>query len=166
MVLIMIDEAGYRLNVGIVICNQDNMLFWGRRIGQNSWQFPQGGMISYETKEQSLLRELREETGLEKDDIEIITELSEWVSYDLPENLIRRYKRPVCIGQKQKWFLLRLKTNEQKISLDISERPEFDSWKWVDYWHPLDDVIYFKREVYKKALIEFAPYLGYSREDG
>jgi putative (di)nucleoside polyphosphate hydrolase len=166
MVLIMIDDEGYRLNVGIVICNQDNMLFWGRRIGQNSWQFPQGGMTSYETIEQTLLRELREETGLEKDDIEVITELSEWVSYDLPDNLIRRYKRPVCIGQKQKWFLLRLKSKDQKIALNISERPEFDSWKWVDYWHPLDDVIYFKRDVYKKALIEFAPFLGYSREEG
>jgi len=161
----MIDEEGYRLNVGIVICNQDNMLFWGRRIGQNSWQFPQGGMTNYETKEQTLLRELREETGLEKDDIEIITELSEWVSYDLPENLIRRYKRPVCVGQKQKWFLLRLKSQDHKISLNISERPEFDSWKWVNYWHPLDDVIYFKRDVYKKALMEFAPYLGLSQDE-
>jgi putative (di)nucleoside polyphosphate hydrolase len=162
MAVIMIDDDGYRLNVGIVICNQDNMLFWGRRIGQNSWQFPQGGMTRYETIEQTLLRELREETGLEEDDIEIITQLSDWISYDLPENLIRRYKRPVCVGQRQKWFLLRLKSKDQSISLDAAERPEFDSWKWVDYWHPLDEVIYFKREVYKKALTEFAPFLGFS----
>ncbi|MFK5984736.1 MAG: RNA pyrophosphohydrolase [Pseudomonadota bacterium] len=160
----MIDDDGYRLNVGIVICNQDNRLFWGRRIGQSSWQFPQGGMSRYETIEQTLLRELREETGLEKGDIEVIAQLSEWISYDLPETLIRRYKRPVCVGQKQKWFLLRLKSRDQKIALDLSERPEFDSWKWVDYWLPLNEVIYFKREVYKKALVEFAPFLGYSAD--
>jgi putative (di)nucleoside polyphosphate hydrolase len=86
--------------------------------------------------------------------------LSEWITYDLPENLIRRYKRPVCIGQKQKWFLLRLTSHDKSVLLDAVERPEFDSWKWVDYWHPLDEVIYFKQDVYKQALTAFAPFLG------
>lgn len=156
----MIDENGYRLNVGIIICNQDNRLFWGRRIGQNSWQFPQGGISEYENTRQTLLRELKEETGLGSNDVEIIAELSRWISYDLPENLVRRYKKPLCIGQKQKWYLLRLIGSEEHICLNRCERPEFDSWKWVDYWHPLKEVIYFKHEVYRQALTEFAPYLG------
>jgi len=158
----VIDDDGYRLNVGIVLCNDDNQLFWGRRVGQNSWQFPQGGMSEYESPEQTLVRELYEETGLSVEDVEIVSRIDDWIKYDLPENLIRRYKRPVCVGQKQKWFLLRLKGTEKKIALDKCERPEFDSWKWVDYWKPLDEVIFFKRNVYKKALTEFAPLLGFS----
>jgi len=156
----VIDENGYRLNVGIIICNSDNMLFWGRRIGQNSWQFPQGGMSAYESCEQTLIRELHEETGLEKDDVEILSQLTDWVSYDLPDNLIRRYKRPVCIGQKQKWFLVRLTSEESRICLNRTGYPEFDDWKWIDYWKPLDEVIFFKREVYQKALEEFSPIIG------
>ncbi|MBF0265957.1 MAG: RNA pyrophosphohydrolase [Gammaproteobacteria bacterium] len=155
----MIDNDGYRLNVGIIICNDENQLFWGKRVGQESWQFPQGGIADYESSQQTLIRELYEETGLAEDDIEILAEMPEWIHYDLPENLIRRYKKPVCIGQKQKWYLVRLINSEDHISLKSCERPEFDSWKWVDYWKPLDDVIFFKREVYKKALTEFAPLL-------
>jgi len=162
----VIDDDGYRLNVGIVLCNDDNQLFWGRRVGQNSWQFPQGGMSEYELPEQTLIRELYEETGLSFDDVDIIGRIDEWIKYDLPENLIRRYKRPVCVGQKQKWFLLRLKSTDKQIALDKCERPEFDSWKWVEYWKPLEEVIFFKREVYKKALTEFAPLLGYIEDVG
>jgi len=160
----VIDDDGYRLNVGIVLCNDENRLFWGRRVGQNSWQFPQGGMSEYESPEQTLIRELYEETGLSINDVEIIYQIDDWIKYDLPENLIRRYKRPVCVGQKQKWFLLRLTGGDRKISLNKCERPEFDSWKWVEYWKPLDEVIFFKREVYKKALTEFAPLLGFAQD--
>ncbi len=122
-------------------------------------------MSQYENTRQTLFRELREETGLREQDIEIVAEMSRWLTYDLPENLIRHYKRPVCIGQKQKWFLLRLKTTDNHISLNSCERPEFDSWKWVDFWQPLREVIYFKQNVYRQALTEFAPYLGYTAKD-
>ena len=148
----MIDSDGYRANVGIIIFNDDGQLFWARRIGQDAWQFPQGGISYAESAEQAVFRELKEETGLTAKDVEIISQTEDWLRYDLPEHMVRRYKRPVCIGQKQKWFLLRLLSNEQSILLDQNQRPEFDCWKWVDYWLPAKDVIDFKREVYLSAL--------------
>jgi putative (di)nucleoside polyphosphate hydrolase len=155
--VIVIDSDGYRLNVGIIIVNDDGKLFWARRIGQDAWQFPQGGIAYAESPEQAVYRELREETGLKADDVQLIAQTDGWLRYNLPEHLVRRYKRPVCIGQKQKWFMLRLLTNEQSISLDRNQRPEFDLWKWIDYWKPLTEVISFKREVYREALEYFAP---------
>lgn len=155
----MIDSDGYRANVGIIIFNDDGLLFWARRIGQDAWQFPQGGISYAESPEQAVFRELKEETGLTADDVEIVSQTEGWLRYDLPEHMVRRYKRPVCIGQKQKWFLLRLIANETSILLDQNQRPEFDYWKWVDYWQPVKDVIDFKREVYQSALKYFAPLL-------
>ncbi len=155
----MIDANGYRANVGIIIFNNDNELFWARRIGQDAWQFPQGGIAYAESPEQAVYRELREETGLTARDVEIIAQTEGWLHYDLPEHMVRRYKRPVCIGQKQKWFMLRLLSDEKAISLDQTQRPEFDLWKWVDYWRPVNEVISFKREVYREALEFFAPVL-------
>ncbi len=155
----MIDANGYRANVGIIIFNNDNELFWARRIGQDAWQFPQGGIAYAESPEQAVYRELREETGLTAQDVEIIAQTEGWLHYDLPDHMVRRYKRPVCIGQKQKWFMLRLLADEKSISLDQTQRPEFDLWKWVDYWRPVNEVIFFKREVYREALEFFAPVL-------
>lgn len=155
----MIDSNGYRANVGIIISNKDNELFWARRIGQDAWQFPQGGIAYAESPKQAVYRELREETGLTAKDVEIIAQTEGWLHYDLPEHMVRRYKRPVCIGQKQKWFMLRLLADENAISLDQNQRPEFDLWKWVDYWRPVNEVISFKREVYREALEFFAPVL-------
>lgn len=155
----MIDSNGYRANVGIIIFNKDNELFWARRIGQDAWQFPQGGIAYAESPEQAVYRELKEETGLTAQDVEIIAQTENWLHYDLPEHMVRRYKRPVCIGQKQKWFMLRLLADENAISLDQNQRPEFDLWKWVDYWRPVNEVISFKREVYREALEFFAPVL-------
>lgn len=155
----MIDSNGYRANVGIIIFNNDNELFWARRIGQDAWQFPQGGIAYAESPEQAVYRELREETGLTAQDVEIIAQTEGWLHYDLPEHMVRRYKRPVCIGQKQKWFMLRLLADEKAISLDQNQRPEFDLWKWVDYWRPINEVISFKQDVYREALEFFAPVL-------
>ena len=152
----MIDSDGYRANVGIIIFNDNSQLFWARRIGQDAWQLPPGGISYAESPEQAVFRELKEETGLTAKDVEIVSQTKGWLRYDLPEHMVRRYKRPVCIGQKQKWFLLRLIADERSISLDQNQRPEFDYWKWVDYWQPVSDVIDFKREVYQSALDSFA----------
>ncbi len=151
----MLDADGFRSNVGIIICNPSGKLLWTRRIGQDAWQFPQGGMRSGESFEQALYRELHEEVGLSEDDVSILKRTRGWLRYRLPERLIRRGPGPLCIGQKQKWFLLSLDSDESRIQLVHSAQPEFDDWRWVNYWEPARKVIAFKRDVYRKALRQF-----------
>ena len=150
----MIDSEGYRPNVGIVICNRRGQLLWAKRIGQSAWQFPQGGIDEDETIEQALFRELEEEVGLRGNDVSVLHRTTEWLRYDLPKNYIRYHKNPLCIGQKQKWFLLGLEADDSQIELDKFGEPEFDDWRWVSYWYPVNQVIEFKRDVYRRALRE------------
>jgi putative (di)nucleoside polyphosphate hydrolase len=156
----VIDGDGYRPNVGIILSNSDGRLLWARRIGQDAWQFPQGGIRHDETPEEALYRELAEEVGLCRADVEIIGCTKGWLRYQLPERYIRRTSNPLCIGQKQVWYGLRLIASEQSVRLDISAKPEFDCWRWVDYWYPLRAVVAFKRLVYERALHELAPLLN------
>lgn len=156
----MIDAEGFRLNVGMILMNKEGKLFWAKRLGMDAWQFPQGGINENETAEDALFRELSEEIGLEYSDVKILAETEDWLKYRLPKRFIRTYSKPLCIGQKQKWFLLNLISNEDKISLAHCKNPEFDAWEWVNYWHPLKQVVAFKRDVYKKALKEFHPVLS------
>jgi len=153
----VIDSDGYRPNVGIILTNRDGKLLWARRIRQDAWQFPQGGIRRRETPEEAMFRELGEEIGLEPHHVDVLGTTRGWLRYRLPERYIRRHQKPVCIGQKQVWFMLRLVGDERFVRLDLSETPEFDNWRWVDYWHPLKEVVSFKRSVYKKALKELAP---------
>jgi len=155
----VIDSDGFRPNVGIILVNRKRQLFWGRRIGQNAWQFPQGGIKRNETPEEALYRELAEEVGLGMEHVEIMGATQGWLRYRLPARLIRHHRSPVCIGQKQVWFMLRLIGEERAVQLDASGEPEFDDWRWVDYWHPLREVVFFKRGVYDRALSELAPLL-------
>ncbi|WP_455198294.1 RNA pyrophosphohydrolase [Kaarinaea lacus] len=153
----MIDSEGYRPNVGIILCNGKGHLLWARRIGQDAWQFPQGGIQSHESPEDALYRELREEIGLEQHHVEVLGCTRGWLRYDLPKRFIRHGSQPVCIGQKQLWFLLRLLGSDDDVKLDVGEKPEFDGWRWVEYWYPIDEVVSFKQEVYRNALEELAP---------
>jgi putative (di)nucleoside polyphosphate hydrolase len=155
----MIDPDGYRLNVGIVLCNDEGRVFWARRIGMRSWQFPQGGIKKNEDPEAAMYRELYEEVGLRYRDVKLIGRTREWLRYELPERYIRKHSFPLCIGQKQLWYMLRLAAHESRIRLNCTGKPEFDSWCWVDYWHPINDVVYFKRQVYRQALTELGDYL-------
>lgn len=155
----MIDSNGYRSNVGIVLCNDQGRVFWARRIGSDSWQFPQGGFKKDENSEQAMYRELHEETGLHENHVEVIGRTSKWLHYDLPERYIRKNSYPLCIGQKQLWFLLRLVADESNVCLNSSHQPEFDDWCWIDYWMPVNNVVFFKREVYQHALNELGRYL-------
>ena len=153
----MIDPDGYRPNVGIVLLNEDGRLFWARRVHRDGWQFPQGGMNSDETPLEAMYRELEEETGLRADHVEVLAETRGWLRYRLPSRYVRRHQRPVCIGQKQVWFLLRFVGHERHLCLDASDKPEFDGWRWVDFWYPAEHVVAFKRQVYERALRQFAP---------
>ncbi len=161
----MIDSDGYRPNVGIILSNGEGKLLWARRIGQNAWQFPQGGIRSDETPEEAMYRELTEEVGLGSEHVEVIGATRGWLRYRLPKRLIRRNSKPVCIGQKQVWFMLRLLADENEVRLDLTSHPEFDHWCWVDYWHPVMEVVHFKRDVYSRALQELAHHLGYDKQE-
>jgi len=144
----------------MIVAGTDGRVLWAKRSGQDAWQFPQGGMQSRETPEQALYRELEEELGLQPQHVECLGVTRDWLSYRLPYYLVRRGRRPVCIGQKQKWFLLRLCADEATVRLNLTCKPEFDDWRWVDYWLPLREIVAFKQEVYRCALKELAPLLG------
>ncbi|BBD78859.1 RNA pyrophosphohydrolase [Aerosticca soli] len=153
----MIDVDGYRPNVGIVLVNDEGRLFWARRISRDGWQFPQGGMRSDETPLEAMYRELEEETGLGAGHVQVLASTPGWLRYRLPGRCVRHHQRPTCIGQKQVWFLLRLLESERAVRLDASDKPEFDLWRWVDFWYPAKHVVSFKRGVYERALRHFAP---------
>ncbi|MEN9560461.1 MAG: hypothetical protein RLZZ502_1672 [Pseudomonadota bacterium] len=155
----MLDRDGFRPNVAIVIANARNQVFWGKRIGEHSWQFPQGGINHGESPEQAMLRELYEEVGLQSSDVSILGRTRDWMRYEVPHQWVRREWRGSYRGQKQIWYLLRLNTPDSHVSLRSTEEPEFDAWRWHDYWVPLDSVIEFKRDVYRRALIELERYL-------
>jgi len=153
----VIDSEGFRANIGIIVCNDFGNLLWTRRIGQNSWQFPQGGVDAGESAEQALYRELKEEIGLEKQDVRILASTKQWLKYRLPNRYIRQDSFPLCVGQKQKWYMLQLVSNESRIHFDETGHPEFDHFMWVNYWYPLRQVIAFKQGVYRQALTELLP---------
>jgi putative (di)nucleoside polyphosphate hydrolase len=155
----VIDREGYRLNVGIILSNTRNQVFWGKRVREDAWQFPQGGMKRGETPEQAMFRELEEEVGLQSCHVRILGRTREWLRYDVPEQWTRRDSRGLYRGQKQIWFLLRLTGRDCDVRLRANERPEFDAWRWSEYWVPMQSVVEFKREVYHNALAELARYL-------
>lgn len=155
----MIDREGYRPNVGIILCNAHNQVFWGKRVNQHAWQFPQGGINAGETPEQAMFRELEEEVGLQPEHVRILGRTREWLRYDVPAHWTRRDNRGLYRGQKQIWFLLRLTGRDCDVSLRASGHPEFDAWRWNEYWVSMDSVVDFKREVYRLALEELERYL-------
>ena len=152
----MLDRDGYRPNVGIIIVNHRNEVFWGKRVREHSWQFPQGGIKYGETPEQAMYRELYEETGLKAEHVRVLGRTREWLRYEVPREWIRRDFRGNYRGQKQIWFLLRLIGRDCDVRLRACDHPEFDAWRWHDYWIPLDTVIEFKRAVYDQALNELS----------
>lgn len=154
-----IDASGYRANVGIVLTNGAGQLFWAKRAGMDAWQFPQGGIGPGESVESAMYRELREEIGLMPEHVEILGYTRHWLRYRLPQRFIRRNTRPVCIGQKQIWYLLRLIADDEMVQLDASSDPEFDHWCWIDSSEPARRVVQFKRNVYRRALQQLAPLL-------
>ena len=155
----MIDRDGYRPNVAIVLVNGRNQVFWGKRIKEHAWQFPQGGIKPGETPEEAMYRELNEETGLAPQHVRILGRTRDWLHYHVPNHWVKREWRGTYKGQKQIWFLLRLVGRDCDISLRASGHPEFDAWRWHDYWVPLEAVIDFKREVYRMALEQLAGHL-------
>ena len=178
----MIDADGYRPNVGIVVANTRGQVLWARRVGgQDAWQFPQGGVQDGEKPEQTMFRELEEEIGLREEHVRILGCTDGWLRYQLPQHMRRDQRRsanrssaggrggveggkgkrgPVSFkGQKQKWFLLEMLASDDEVRFDLCQKPEFDGFAWVSYWYPVNQVIEFKRDVYRRALKQLAPRL-------
>jgi len=155
----VIDSEGYRANIGIVITNEKKQILLAKRYKQDAWQLPQGGIDKGETELEALYRELEEEVGLAPKQVSLLAKTPKWLRYELPMEHIRRKQKPTCIGQKQVWYLLKLVSNDSDISLSLHNKVEFDDWKWVDYWNPVDKVINFKKEVYEDMLKALAPVL-------
>ena len=159
----MLDRDGYRPNVGIILANGRNEVFWGKRVNQHAWQFPQGGIKHGETPQRAMYRELDEEIGLKADHVRILGRTRHWLRYEVPEKWVRRDWRGTYRGQKQIWYLLRMVGRDCDVSLRASAKPEFDAWRWHDYWVPLEAVIEFKRDVYRQALTELHRFLQADR---
>lgn len=155
----MLDKEGYRPNVGIILTNQRNEVFWGKRVREHAWQFPQGGIKPGESPEAAMYRELMEEVGLLPHHVKILGRTRDWLRYDVPSSWVRREWRSSFRGQKQIWFLLRLIGRESDLSLRATDHPEFDAWRWHRYWAPAIEVVDFKQEVYNNALQELARFL-------
>ena len=155
----MLDREGFRPNVGIILVNARNEVFWGKRIREHSWQFPQGGINHGESPEQAMYRELFEEVGLRPEHVKVLGRTRGWLRYEVPDRYIRRESRGRYRGQKQIWFLLQLVAQDWNLNLRATDHPEFDAWRWHDYWVPLDVVIEFKRGVYELALTELSRFL-------
>lgn len=170
---------GYRPNVGIIITNDKGKVFWARRITGDGWQFPQGGIRPSESVLEGMYRELLEETGLRSDQVELLAHTKNWLKYDLPQHFLRYdsnlSKKNVSKktphnsqqsddgepfrGQKQVWFLLRLKEKNIQPDLSYTNKPEFDQWRWVNCRYALDNIVSFKRDVYENALSELERYI-------
>jgi putative (di)nucleoside polyphosphate hydrolase len=149
-----VDSDGFRANVGIVLMRPSGEVFLGGRVGGRGWQFPQGGVRRGEQVEEALYRELNEEVGLNAGDVSVLGATRGWLRYRLPKEKIRNR----VIGQKQRWYLLRFTADEARLRFDATTTPEFEQWRWVDYWSPVREVVYFKRRVYVRALHDLAQY--------
>ena len=155
----MIDKEGYRPNVAIVILNDNDKVLWAKRVAEDAWQFPQGGINEGESLEEAMYRELMEEVGLGPNHVKILGKTKYWLRYEVPKQWVRRDGASRYKGQKQIWFLLKFVGKDSDVLLTNSDKPEFDSWRWDNFWSPLKQVIDFKREVYEKALNELSIFL-------
>jgi putative (di)nucleoside polyphosphate hydrolase len=150
------NKLPYRSNVGIMMVNEKGYVFVGQRLdnNQNAWQMPQGGIDAGEDPETAAYRELLEETGVKKQDVRFVASSSQWLSYDLPEDLIPILWNGKFRGQKQKWFLFKFLGEDGDINI-ATEHPEFSKWKWISKENLLKEIVPFKKSVYENVLKEF-----------
>lgn len=147
----------YRRCVGVVLANSEGRVFAGQRIDNPgpAWQMPQGGIDAGEKPKQAALRELREETGILPDSVEIVDRTRGWLSYDLPVDLVPRIWKGRYRGQEQRWFLMRFLGNDALVNIE-TEHPEFSRWAWMAPDELLGQIVPFKREIYRTVFAAFA----------
>jgi putative (di)nucleoside polyphosphate hydrolase len=155
-----IENLPYRPCVGIVLMNAEGKIFAAQRIDNPgpAWQMPQGGIDEGEKPKEAALRELWEETGLTADLVEIVAKTENWVTYDLPHDLVPKIWKGRFRGQKQKWFLLRFNGTDAHVNIE-SEHPEFSRWAWKAPQEVIDSIVPFKRAVYEEVIAAFREHL-------
>ena len=138
-----------RDGVGIIVLNKENKVFVARRIDnpKNFWQMPQGGVDNGENFLKAAYRELDEETSIKN--VELIKELDDPITYELPDHLLGIIWKGKYRGQKQKWFLMRFIGEDKEINIE-TKNPEFLDWKWINLDEITEVVVDFKLHVYKK----------------
>jgi|TARA_B100000767_G_scaffold261637_1_gene273451 putative (di)nucleoside polyphosphate hydrolase len=155
-----IENLPYRANVGVMVLNKSGDVFVAQRLEHyaNAWQMPQGGIDPGEAPAEAALRELEEETGINSSKVVILSETQNWISYELPANLIPKLWNGQYRGQKQKWFLMRFLGEDTDIDIE-TEEPEFSAWKWIAPSALPDAIVPFKRDVYVAVLEAFQSHL-------
>ena len=155
-----IENLPYRANVGVMVLNKSGDVFVAQRLEHyaNAWQMPQGGIDPGEAPAEAALRELEEETGINSSKVVILSETQNWISYELPANLIPKLWNGQYRGQKQKWFLMRFLGEDTDIDIG-TEEPEFSAWKWIAPSALPDAIVPFKRDVYVAVLEAFQSHL-------
>ncbi len=153
----------YRKNVGIMLANEDGKVWAGQRLdamrlgtGETAWQMPQGGIDKGEKPRAAALRELEEEIGVGPDLVTVEAKLSDWLTYDLPPEVVPKIWKGRYRGQKQRWFLLRFHGTDDQIVIETAH-PEFREWRWIAPGDMLERIVPFKRDVYARVLEEFGP---------
>ncbi len=156
-----ISALPYRPNVGVMLVNPAGKVFVAQRLDSDTdaWQMPQGGIDPDEDPRAAALRELHEETGIDPALVTIEAETPDWLTYDLPHDLVPRIWQGRYRGQKQRWFLLRFHGDDSQIDIDTAH-PEFSRWEWVDPAEVVDRIVPFKRDVYTRVLTAFSDHLG------
>ena len=151
----------YRPCVGVLLINAAGLIFAGQRLDNPTpaWQMPQGGIDAGEKPRAAALRELWEETGVTAELVEFVAKTEDWVTYDLPPELLGKVWGGKYRGQKQKWFLFRFLGNDSQIRID-TEHPEFSEWRWIGAAEMLARIVPFKRAVYAQVIDAFRGHLA------
>lgn len=151
-----IQALPYRPGAGVMLINAYSQVFVGQRIDSqaDAWQMPQGGIDDGETPEEAALRELEEETGIKPDLVRVIDQTPDWLHYDLPTDLVPRIWKGRFRGQKQKWFLMQFLGEDAQVNIQ-TKHPEFSAWRWADAHELIDQIVPFKRDLYRAILEEF-----------
>ena len=151
----------YRMGAGVVLINPDGLVFAGQRIDNPgpAWQMPQGGIDKGETPREAALRELTEETGVSADLVEVMAETPDWITYELPPEILGRIWKGKYGGQKQKWFALRFLGSDSAVQI-ATEHPEFDRWQWMRAADLVDSIVPFKRALYVQVFDDFRDILS------